>query len=75
MKNLFDPPLYIIGEKLSFGASVADLFGFFYREADKQGWSKWQKEKVLNECYKFGYPHLFSAINAHIKPMDEEVAK
>lgn len=68
MKNLFDPPLYIEGDKFDFGATAVDIFGFFYREADKQGWSKWQKEKLLDECYRFGYPHLLDAINAHIKP-------
>lgn len=68
MKNLFDPPLYIEGDKFKFGATVADMFGFFYREANKQGWSRYQKEKVLDECYRLGYPNLFSTINAHIKP-------
>lgn len=75
MKNLFDPPLYIVGDNFKLGANVADMFGFFYRETEKQGWTKQQKEKVLDECYRFGYPHLLNTINAHISAIDREVVK
>ena len=73
MSNLFNPPLYIKGEKFNYGATVSEMFGFFYREANNQGWSKTQKETVLDECYRFGYSHTLSTINAHISATDKEV--
>jgi hypothetical protein len=68
MKNLFSPPLFIDLELVGLDGNAFNLMGAFQRQAIREGWSREDIQKVLNECISGDYDHLVATLNEHCAP-------
>lgn len=67
--NLFNPEQFVKGSLVGLDGNAFVLMGYFKMTAHRQGWSKEDIDKVIEECKKSDYDHLIQVLIAHL---DEE---
>lgn len=69
MKNLINKKVKLTLVGLDGNAFM--LMGSFQKAARRQGWTKEEIDKVLNECQSGDYNHLISTLMEHCEDEDE----
>lgn len=63
--NLFNPEKFVKMSLVGLNGNAFVLMAQFKKNAQRQGWSKEDINKVLDECKKSDYDHLLQVLMAH----------
>lgn len=71
MNNLFNPPKYVELRLVGLDGNAFSLLGAFQRAARRQGWSKEDIQKVIEEAKASNYDHLLLTLDTHCKEPED----
>ena len=72
MNNLFNPPKYVELRLVGLDGNAFSLLGAFQRAARRQGWSKEDIQKVIEEAKASNYDHLIYVLSSHCIGYEDE---